>query len=368
MKTRVRQFLLVTLLLLVLSQSPVCAGMPQLVLIQGQSRILTVNNLTRVAVGDQTIVDVAVVDSSQVILNPLQVGITSLHLWSSNSQQAYRVRVVADDGTLIKEYLTALNLPQVSAWFAEKHLILYGQVATDKDKERAENLAAAYSDSVISLLQVPAANFERQLERELRRLISPEIELTVLNNTVILEGEVVEDSKRQLAIQIAETFNYRVLDLVEVTGSGETQSELEPANYAAQIQAVVGEGVQVFLIGETIFLEGFVDDEFNRQRAVAIAKAFGHPVVDLLQINHQPAEKEILVPDASLSEQSLLGEIEKLIDNPRLTLKIVYDCLIIEGEVSSQWEKDRAARIAGVVGLPVIDLIVIVPGKCTAAC
>lgn len=363
MKTRVRQFLLVTLLLLVLSQSPVCAGMPKLVLIQGQSRILTVNNLTRVAVGDQTIVDVAVVDSSQVILNPLQVGITSLHLWSSNSQQAYRVRVVADDGTLIKEYLTALNLPQVSAWFADKHLILEGQVATDKDKERAENLAAAYSDSVISLLQVPAANFERQLERELRRLISPEIELTVLNNTVILEGEVVEDSKRQLAIQIAETFNYRVLDLVEVTGSGETQSELEPADYAAQIQAVVGEGVQVFLIGETIFLEGFVDDEFNRQRAVAIAKAFGHPVVDLLQINHQPAEEEILVPDASLSEQSLLGEIEKLIDNPRLTLKIVYDCLIIEGEVSSQWEKDRAARIAGVAGLPVIDLIVIVPGE-----
>ena len=119
MKTRVRQLLLVTLLLLVLSQSPVCAGMPQLVLIQGQSRILTVNNLTRVAVGDQTIVDVAVVDSSQVILNPLQVGITSLHLWSSNSQQAYRVRVVADDGTLIKEYLTALNLPQVSAWIAD---------------------------------------------------------------------------------------------------------------------------------------------------------------------------------------------------------------------------------------------------------
>ena len=174
---------------------------------------------------------------------------------------------------------------------------------------------------------------------------------------------MVEDSKRQLAIQIAETFNYRVLDLVEVTGSGETQSELEPADYAAQIQAVVGEGVQVFLIGETIFLEGFVDDEFNRQRAVAIAKAFGHPVVDLLQINHQPAEEEILVPDASLSEQSLLGEIEKLIDNPRLTLKIVYDCLIIDGEVSSQWEKDRAARIAGVVGLPVIDLIVIVPGE-----
>ena len=97
------------------------------------------------------------------------------------------MRVVADDGTLIKEYLTALNLPQVSAWFADKHLILEGQVATDKDKERAENLAAAYSDSVISLLQVPAANFERQLERELRRLISPEIELTVLNNTVILE-------------------------------------------------------------------------------------------------------------------------------------------------------------------------------------
>ena len=96
------------------------------------------------------------------------------------------MRVVADDGTLIKEYLTALNLPQVSAWFADKHLILEGQVATDKDKERAENLAAAYSDSVISLLQVPAANFERQLERELRRLISPEIELTVLNNTVIL--------------------------------------------------------------------------------------------------------------------------------------------------------------------------------------
>ena len=176
----------------------------QLVLVQGQSRVLDLDDIIRVAVGDPNIVDVAAIDSKQLLLNPLSLGITSLHVWQKTKQHDYQLRVVADDGTLLSEFLTVLNLPQVSAWFAHGHLVLEGQVSSESEKERAEKLAGAYSDTVISLLHYPMESSTQQLERELRRLIAQEIRLTILKNTVILEGEVQDDAGRLFACRLVE--------------------------------------------------------------------------------------------------------------------------------------------------------------------
>ncbi|MDI9419372.1 MAG: BON domain-containing protein [Firmicutes bacterium] len=347
----------------------------QLVLVQGQSRVLDLDDIIRVAVGDPNIVDVAAIDSKQLLLNPLSLGITSLHVWQKTKQHDYQLRVVADDGTLLSEFLTVLNLPQVSAWFAHGHLVLEGQVSSESEKERAEKLAGAYSDTVISLLHYPMESSTQQLERELRRLIAPEIRLTILKNTVILEGEVQDDAGRLFACRLVEALGYQVIDLVQASSaSGVQAGELEqpvansaaepsrPVDYASLIREAVGDGLEVYIIGETVFLEGFVANQHRKERAVAIAKAFGMPVVDLVQIAESPADTGVepaLEPLAAGPDapELILEELNRLIANPAVSVQIVYDYLVLDGRVESRWDKERALRLAAVAGLPVIDLI-----------
>ncbi len=347
----------------------------QLVLVQGQSRVLDLDDIIRVAVGDPNIVDVAAIDSKQLLLNPLSLGITSLHVWQKTKQHDYQLRVVADDGTLLSEFLTVLNLPQVSAWFAHGHLVLEGQVSSESEKERAEKLAGAYSDTVISLLHYPMESSTQQLERELRRLIAQEIRLTILKNTVILEGEVQDDAGRLFACRLVEALGYQVIDLVQASSaSGVQAGELEqpvansaaepsrPVDYASLIREAVGDGLEVYIIGETVFLEGFVANQHRKERAVAIAKAFGMPVVDLVQIAESPADTGVepaLEPLAAGPDapELILEELNRLIANPAVSVQIVYDYLVLDGRVESRWDKERALRLAAVAGLPVIDLI-----------
>lgn len=210
------RFLLIVLSMQLLVSGSAFAYDEQLILVQGQSRILRLDDIVRAAVGDPAVVDVAAVDSQQLLLNPLRVGITSLHVWQRTRQKEYQLRVVADDGTLLQEFLTVLNLPHVSAWFAHGHLVLEGQVSSESEKERAEKLAGAYADAVISLLRHPTDDSSQQLKQELRRLIPPEIQLTFLQSTVILEGRAESDAERHLACRLAEALGYQVIDLIEV--------------------------------------------------------------------------------------------------------------------------------------------------------
>lgn len=352
------------LILLMLFGHGAGCGAQQLVLIQGHSRVLYVPNLTRAAVGDPTIVDVGVIDSGQVLLNPLQTGSTSLHLWTANSQQIYQLRVAADDGTLTKEFLTALNLPEVSAWFADQYLVLEGRVRTEQDLKRAEKLAEAYSDSVISLLYVSEEN---SLERELRRLLPPEIKLTIFNNTAIFEGQIDDEGVRALAYRTADAFGLQVLDLLKVGNADpvpeSTAAEVTepgPADFAEQIQALLDDNVHVYAVGETIFLEGSAADEYHRRRACAIAEAYGLPVVDLIRVQERSPEVEPLdVDDLESDEETLLSQMNRLISSPEITLEIVYGHLVLEGRAVNLWEKERAVKLAAVSDLPVIDLITV---------
>ncbi|MDI9450830.1 MAG: BON domain-containing protein [Limnochordia bacterium] len=370
------RFLLIVLSMQLLVSGSAFAYDEQLILVQGQSRILRLDDIVRAAVGDPAVVDVAAVDSQQLLLNPLRVGITSLHVWQRTRQKEYQLRVVADDGTLLQEFLTVLNLPHVSAWFAHGHLVLEGQVSSESEKERAEKLAGAYADAVISLLRHPTDDSSQQLKQELRRLIPPEIQLTFLQSTVILEGRAESDAERHLACRLAEALGYQVIDLIEVDSEPDAgiaapaapepedaDGAAEPAVLAAQIKEAIGDDLTVYIVGETVFLEGWAADSYRKERAAAIAKAFGMPVVDLIQVDEpepkpKPVEAE---PPEHVDDgaRQLVDQLNRLIANPAVSARIIHGYLILEGRVESEWEKTRTLLLAQVAGLPVIDLITV---------
>jgi len=366
MNNSMKSLLSILIMIVVFGQSVLAQPNPQMVLIQGQSRVMQVKNLTRIAVGDETIVDVLALDTNQLLLNPLKTGITSLHLWSDKGQQIYQLRVVADDGTLTGELLSILDLPDVDAWFIDKHLVLEGQVTDEFEKERAEKIAAAYSDSVINLLHLPAAEFDRQLVEQTYRLIGKQMDVSMFNGTLILEGEVENEEQHQFVYRLAQVYNYPIIDLIQVKAEAQSKPEKQEVNVIHEIAQAIGTDIKVYAIGETVFLEGLVADEYQHTRALAIANAFNYPVIDLIRIQPQAAyeqendaaQQERPFADSLINEDFIIN-LTELINNPAISLRLVYDHLILEGEVADSWEKERAVKLAEITEVKVIDLITI---------
>lgn len=367
MNKSMKLVLSILILILVFGHPVLAQTTLQMVLIQGQSRVMQVKNLTRIAVGDDAIVDVLALDTNQLLLNPLKTGITSLHLWSDKGQQIYQLRVVADDGTLAGELLAILDLPDVDVWFIDKHLVLEGQVADEYEKVRAEKIAAAYSDSVINLLHFPAAAYDGQLAEQIHRLIGEQIDVSMFNGTLILEGKVENENKRQSACRLAQVFDYPVIDLIQVKAETQSEPGKQKVDVVHEITQAIKADIQVYAIGETVFLEGYAADEYEHKRALAIADAFNYPVIDLIRIQPQAVyqhdeidsdnQQEMLTD--SVIDEELIFNLTELINSPAISLRLVYDHLILEGEVADSWEKERAVKLAKIANSSIIDLITI---------
>ncbi|MGE5541717.1 MAG: pilus assembly protein N-terminal domain-containing protein, partial [Bacillota bacterium] len=187
----------------------------------GESRILQVNGLVRVAVADPTIADVVVVSKTEVIVNGKAEGRTTLHVWDTSGRSSYNVRVCVDNADLIREIEETIGMSGVIARFARSTLLLDGSVETDGDSERAERIAKAYADKVLNLLTVRRPTLPPQPPvvdaSEVHSAIGVQgVSVRVLKDTVILEGQVESPLDAERAEKIARIFTNNVLNFVVV--------------------------------------------------------------------------------------------------------------------------------------------------------
>ncbi len=126
----------------------------------GQVHILSVNSPKRVAIGNPAIADVANISKSELTINPKAAGNTTLIVWDNFGEQAYRLKVFAEDTTDIKRrvdnMLSSLNLPGVytKAEDEEGKVLLLGHVKYAKERERINTALAQIKDKIVDLVTV----------------------------------------------------------------------------------------------------------------------------------------------------------------------------------------------------------------------
>lgn len=151
---KVRAMVTIYLLLcLTLTMAPSHAA-NKLAVAVNQSQVLAYNNVERVAIANPDIADVVVISGSEVLLVGKVPGVTTLHIWTLSGRYSYEVEVAADDLPVANSIKSILNYPDIRVSKVNKTIVLEGTVNDHYQKKRAESVAGAYAEKVINLLEI----------------------------------------------------------------------------------------------------------------------------------------------------------------------------------------------------------------------
>ncbi len=192
--------------------------------VTGESRILATNDVARIAIGDEQIADIIVVSPSEVIVNGKQPGVTSLHVWEKNGRREFLVKVYVDNSTLAAEIAEAIGDPRISVRVLRQTVFLEGEVDGVFASLRAERIAEAYEEKVVNLLQVAVTEEEPETIQ-------------------VAESEAVKPDLEQVALDLTEYLQHR--------------------------------NIRAKVYGHGILVEGRVDSEAEATRIKAVAEFFG---------------------------------------------------------------------------------------------
>lgn len=175
-----RKIMLISLLVLVCCFSimlPVYAsGEKDLTLIVAESKILPVKKVSRVAIAQPAVADVVIVSDQEVILIGKSPGVTTLFLWNKEGRATYRVKVLSAEVNLAKQIQGTIGEEKVRVSMNNGTVVLEGKVKDQNISNRAEQVASAYGQRVINLLQ---------LEKPIR--VSVQAQMVEINKAALKE-------------------------------------------------------------------------------------------------------------------------------------------------------------------------------------
>lgn len=125
-----------------------------------QTQIIPVNNPTRLAIANPDIADISEVSNEEVVIAPKTAGATTLVVWDSLGERSYRIKVLGEDISGIKQridsLLKALELPEVYTKEAvdEGKVLILGRVKTAKERERVLTALGTLTSKIVDLIDI----------------------------------------------------------------------------------------------------------------------------------------------------------------------------------------------------------------------
>ena len=148
----------------------------ELKLYMGDTKIISVSNPSRIAIGNPAVIDVANVGKNEITVTTKAPGKTTLVLWDSLGEQSYQVKVFAenlqDAKRRIDNLLARLNLPDVSTKEEEEEgkILLLGKVKNAEDKTRIDLILGPLKEKTIDLIAVKEEETAVDIEVQLLEL------------------------------------------------------------------------------------------------------------------------------------------------------------------------------------------------------
>ena len=136
-------------------------GFPSSISLQlGEIRSVPVENIERVAIGDPNVLDITIVSSTEILLQAKSAGTTNLIVWDKAGQHVSNVEVSdraseALEGQL-RTLVSDLKLSRVQVRREHDKVFLIGEVTSQSDLDRLEQMLAAYKAQVTNLVTVSA--------------------------------------------------------------------------------------------------------------------------------------------------------------------------------------------------------------------
>jgi len=126
----------------------------------GVNQTISVNNPTRIAIGNPAIADVVAVSKKDMTIVPKSAGTTTLVYWDNFGEQSYMVRVFSEDTEDIKvrvdSALSKLNIKTAytKADDAEGKVFLLGKFANSGERERAFLAMGSLKEKIVDLTTI----------------------------------------------------------------------------------------------------------------------------------------------------------------------------------------------------------------------
>ena len=236
------------------------------------------------------------------------------------------------------------DLSNVTVSQKGKRLIIEGHASDTALMTLAEDLAKDYGTplglEVSSLLQIPTEEVTRSSARLIQAQIGiPGLVVRWAGDGLVLQGSL-SPREHMAALSLASQYSLEVIDLIEETG-------LTPLTLADLRSLLDAKTISVTAVGNTVILRGEVVSEDQRETAVALAQAFGYPVIDAIVV----AAHDYQQPGAPRA-----SEIEKAIGVEHIQVRIINGSIALEGTVDTPFQRMKAVAIAATFG-EAIDLI-----------
>jgi pilus assembly protein CpaC len=194
--------------------SPTLAQQPQVVTLGtvdrnlkvGESLIMDFQGIARAAIGDPSIADIAVLSTTQLLVNGKALGETNLFVWDKRGQYRYRVlveRAATRLAAMVPDIVKEIGIPGVTVYERNGYLILQGKATSPYQAKRAEAIARTYSKDVENLIEVEAPKAAISLET-LQSAVGNKVTVRALSDTtILLEGTATAVEQARLEKIIA---------------------------------------------------------------------------------------------------------------------------------------------------------------------
>ena len=120
----------------------------------GESKVFEVIDLKRVATSKPEIVDVKVIDRNEVMVTAKAPGLATIHFWTSQATIVKNIEVTEHNTALQNQIQEAIGLSKVKVTVYGNSVLLEGEVENQSQSEYAEKIAGVYKEKVVNLLKI----------------------------------------------------------------------------------------------------------------------------------------------------------------------------------------------------------------------